>query len=139
MNSLLLKEIIEQILEKEDITLSQLASNTKANRTHLSKLRNSKEDLPVTQNLINKISRRYPDYFAQNGQNRQDRIDKIQANLNEIKGYAIAILTEQEATQKVVLGSLERLEGKPEGALSDYADRLAIKIQESLKRINRGK
>ena len=138
MNSLLLKEIIEDILEKEDITLSKLASITKANRTHLSKLRNSEVELPVTANLMNKIKKHYSTYFPENQQNRQDRIDKIQASLKELKGYAIAILTGQEAGKKVIISSLERLENKPEGTLSEDADKLAIKIQESLLNIQRG-
>jgi transcriptional regulator with XRE-family HTH domain len=73
------------------------------------------------------------------GEKKGEILDEILANLKELRGYTIAILTEQQAGAKVVIGSLERLENKPEGTLSEVADKLAIKIQESLNRLQTGK
>lgn len=57
---------------------------------------------------------------------------QILANLKEIREYARVIIAEQQAGQYYILSSLERLEGRQPGELSDLADKLAARLQEKL-------
>ncbi len=136
MDSLKLKNIIQKIQTAEGVNLSAIAKKAEVNRSYLSTLINSEEPQDATDSLIGKLTKAYPAYF--NGQQKPtDEIKEVLANLRELRGYAIAILTEQQAGQKVMIGSLERLENKPEGSLSEVADILALKILEKLNTINK--
>lgn len=136
MDSYKLKNIIQKIQTGEGIDLSAIAKKAEVNRSYLSTLINSEDKKDATDSLIGKLTKAYPAYF--NGQQKPtDDIGEVLANLRELRGYAIAILTEQQAGQKVMIGSLERLEKQPEGSLSEVADKLALKILEKLNTINK--
>lgn len=136
MDSHKLKNIIQKIQTGEGIDLSAIAKKAEVNRSYLSTLINSEEKKDATDSLIGKLTKAYPAYF--NAQQKPtDEIKEVLANLRELRGYAIAILTEQQAGQQVMIGSLERLESKPEGSLSELADKLALKILEKLNTINK--
>jgi len=136
MNTESLKSIINRIKVGEELTLEQIAKKAKVNRSHLSTIINSGDSMDVTGVFIGKLTKAFPQYFDSQ-QKPTEGLSEILSNLKELRGYTIAILTEQQAGQEVMIGSLERLERRPAGELSALADKLAIKLQETLNRINK--
>jgi len=139
MNSKQLKNIIEQIQKNEGIKLANIAKTASINRSYLSTLINDEEIKEVEDAYIGKISKHYPAYFNQQKQTDKNKLDQILANLDELRGYTIAILTGQSAGHEVIMGSLDRLEQNPEGSLSSAADKLALKLAERMNVIQKGK
>lgn len=140
MNSRELKNIIEQIQKAEGIKIAQIAALSGVNRSYLSTLINSEVAKDIEDAFVGKISKHFSEYFH-NKQKPTDKnkIDQILANLDELRGYTIAILTGQSAGHEVIMGSLERMEEKPEGSFSAAADKLALQIAERLNKIQKGK
>lgn len=122
------REICKLIGRAEDY-ISQLRS--RENRVHKPQ---------VSPKLMQLIKDRIETLQNANLQNAKsgDLLYEVLSNLKELRGYTIAILTRQEAGQHVMISSLERLEGKPVGTLTEVADKLAAKLQENLKKMNIG-
>lgn len=71
MDSLELRHIINSILEKEDIGLTDLAAKAKMNRSYLSKLINLKTKKQVGLKAKEKMARAFPAYFSENNENNK--------------------------------------------------------------------
>lgn len=138
MNNRELKNIIYQIQEKETLKVVGIAKKADVNRSYLSTLINSEEIKPVEPSFLGKLSKAFPDYFNQQKQTGNRRLDEIITSLNEIREYTIAILTGQSAGHEVIMGALDRIEEKPEGSLSAAADKLALQLSERLNVIQKG-
>jgi plasmid maintenance system antidote protein VapI len=59
-----LKKILDEIEEKEDLTLKDIAGKVKVDRSNLSTLVNSKQKMPVTPRMIGKFQKQFPKYFT---------------------------------------------------------------------------
>lgn len=138
MNNRELKNIIERIQQREGHKLTKIAKDSGVGRSHLSTLINDEKVNEVEHPLIGKLAKQYPSYFKGHNQTEANDIDKIMISLNEIREYAITLITGQTAGQEVIMGALDRLEKNPEGSLSEAADRLALKLAERLNVIQRG-
>lgn len=138
MNSRELKNIIDQIQEKETLKVAGIAKKAIVNRSYLSTLINSEEVKAVEPAFLGKLARAFPDYFTQQKPTGNKRLDEIISSLDEIREYTIAILTGQSAGHEVIMGALDRIEEKPEGSLSAAADKLALQLSERLNVIQRG-
>lgn len=66
-----LKNIIEDYIEKESMTLTQFALNAKVNRSHLSTTMNDIPSKRVSSRLYNKLHKKFPILFPVNGQQNQ--------------------------------------------------------------------
>ncbi len=140
MNNRELQKIIEEIQKGEAIKITAIAAKAKVNRSYLSSLINDKEIQEVEIPFLGKIKKAYPGYFGDQQKTTDDsKIDQILANLNDIREYAIALITGQTAGQEVMMGALDRLEKNPEGSLSEAADKLALRLAERMNVIQTGK
>lgn len=139
MNNRELKNIIERIKRGEGHKLIKIASESGIGRSHLSTLINDEETKEVDNSLIGKLSIKYPSYFERVIKTEQNKIDQILSNLEEIREYAISLITGQAAGHEVIMGALDRIEKNPEGSLSEAADRLALRFAERMNVIQMGK
>lgn len=140
MNYQELKDIIEQIQKGEGIDLTEIANKAEVDRSYLSSFIHGKKRKTATAAYIGKISKHFPAYFnkQQKTTDKGSKNDPVISSLNEIREIAIAILTGQSAGQEVIMGALDRLEEKPEGSLSEAADRLALQLAQRMNAIQRG-
>lgn len=143
MNSKELKNIIDRIQVKDGLKVASIANTAKVNRSYLSTLINSNEVKEVEPAFIGKLAKAFPEYFDQQKPTTASgggkKLDEIITSLNEIREYAITLITGQTAGHEVIMGALDRLEKNPEGSLSEAADRLALKIAERLHVIQTGR
>lgn len=143
MNSRQLKNIIDRIQEKEGQKVAGIAKKANVNRSYLSTLINSEEIKEVEPSFAGKLAKAFPEYFDQHKPTASGtggkKLDEIITSLNEIREYAITLITGQTAGHEVIMGALDRLEKNPEGSLSEAADRLALRIAERLHVIQTGK
>ena len=140
MNNKELKNIIKGIEKSEGVKLAAIAKKAEVNRSYLSTLINSQEIKDVEDAFIGKLAKKFPTYFGQQKPTVDDNaLSDLMSNLDEIRGYVIAILTGQTAGQKLMMNSLDRLEENPEGTLSGEADKLALMLSERLNKIGKGK
>lgn len=139
MDNWQLKDIIEEIQKGEGMDLTEIANKAEIDRSYLSSFINSKKKKPATDAYVGKISKHFPAYFKkQHKTTDQSKIDEILASLDELRGYTIAILTGQSAGHEVIMGSLDRIEEKPEGSLSAAADKLALQLAQRMNAIQKG-
>ena len=135
-----LNKIIEAIQKKEGIDLTEIAKRADVDRSYLSSFIHGKKGPEATDAYIGKISKPFPAYFdGQQKTTDKNKLDEILANLKEIQGYAISILTGQSAGNEVIMGALDRIEQNPEGSLSSAADKLALQLAERMHMIQTGK
>ena len=142
MNSRQLKNIINRIQEKEGQKVASIAKTAKVNRSYLSTLINSEEIKEVEPPFVGKLAKAFPEYFDQQkptSSGSGKKLDEIISSLNEIREYAITLITGQTAGHEVIMGALDRLEKNPEGSLSEAADKLALRIAERMHVIQMGK
>lgn len=138
--------IIKEIQKNEAIKLAPLAKRVEINRSYLSTLINSEEEKEIDEVLVGKIARQFPAYFKKQKQTVQaekiiesDISHLILTNLKELRGFAMSLAAATEAQHKVMLQSLERIEGKNPGELSALADTLTVMMIERLHIAQRGK
>lgn len=150
MDSLELKEIINEIMEAENLDLTGIAGKARADRSYLSKLINSPEPLKVGPRIKTKMQRAFPSYFSENNKNNRRPIQTyekeyiqllkddrtllagiIEANLKLVLETLRTVAVRQEADEEVILESLARLEGKPEKELFQDAGRRKGRIEKA--------
>lgn len=136
MNNRELKDIIEEIQENEELGLNAIAEKAKIDRSYLSTFINAEEVKTVTDKMLSKFKRNFPEYF--HAKQQKQHIDTIDANLKEILRHTRALLTGQTADHQIIMRSLDRLEKNPEGTLSELADKLAMQIQQRLNHPDKG-
>lgn len=69
MNSFVFRDIINRILDTEHIDLTTLALKANANRSYLSKVKNSVDELEIGPTILRKVKRAFPSYFDGNNEN----------------------------------------------------------------------
>lgn len=112
MDSLELKNIVEEILEREKLTLGELAEKTGLNRSNLSTLLNNKDGKKVSPRTLRPLAKHFSAYFsdsnnATNNSNKDiilDRLsramaDQARANLKHADNYG-SIITLIEAIRE---------------------------------------
>lgn len=153
MNSFDLRDIVNDIMEKEEIDLTTLASTAKANRSYLSKLVNSVEEMKVGPKVKAKIHKAFPAYFPENNTNNARPVQKyekdyiqllkddrtllaevIKINLKLVLETLRTVAVRQEADEEVILHSLARLEGKPEKQLFQDAGKRKGQIEKRFEK-----
>lgn len=116
MNNRELKDIIEEIEEKEPLTLQEIAARAKVNRSHLSTLKNMEEIKDVSDRLVAKIKKQFPTYFSDKPTNQQKQqsksdhiyIEKLIAEKEARRLDAMALAEKMEAHYKDMVAALER-------------------------------
>lgn len=88
MDSFELKEIVNNLLDKENIDLTGFAAKVKADRSYLSKLVNSTKRLMVGPKILEKLLKAYPSYFDKNNTN-----NALPRPLNKDEPTAMQILS----------------------------------------------
>lgn len=116
MNNRELKYIIEEIEEKEPLTLQEIAAKAKVNRSHLSTLKNMEEVKDVSDRLVAKIKKQFPAYFSTKPTNQQNQqtipdhiyVEKYIAEKEARRIEAMALADKMEAHYKDMVAALER-------------------------------
>lgn len=103
MNSFVFRDIINSILDTEHIDLTTLASKAGADRSYLSKVKNSTKERDIGPAVIGKVKRAFPHYFEENNKNNATK------GSNEPTPMQIlAILAEAFKAQTEIVKSIEK-------------------------------
>jgi hypothetical protein len=134
-----LDTIIKEIQKKTGLSIKAIAEKAEIDRSYLSTTINDPQIFDLEDAYVGKIASAFPAYFSkQQKPTEPANTDKILANLNEIRDFAIAILTGQMAGNEVIMDALDRLEENPEGSLSAKADKLVLQLAQRMKKIQKG-
>lgn len=104
-----LKKIVELIEEKEDLSLSEIATKARVDRSYLSKVLNGDTQKEMTELLIRRLTRPFPSYFyevTENNENNNagaenpiDDTNDINALIRSNKALADAALIQAQAAK----------------------------------------
>lgn len=67
-----LREIIEEISQRDKLTLSDIAVKVNSNRSYLSKFINGDSEKDMTEGLIRKFTKNFPGYFKPDNRNHKN-------------------------------------------------------------------
>lgn len=128
---------LKELRDRKGMTQTELGKKLKIKEKQIQRYERG-ELLPDYKKMITLKQLFEYDFYSLLSDQQGSPLAEINTNLKEIRGHTIAILTEQQAGQHMIFGSLERLLNKQEGELSEVADNLAIRLRQKLKDIQKG-